>query len=71
MPQTPQNDNSTSRIPLKPSTHDEIREFRNGLKAESYDEAILLLLYLVKGDEDTYLAGKNLREKLEDFRKRE
>lgn len=66
----PMDDNiASSRIPLKPSTHDRLREFRNGLKAESFDEAITLLLDIVVENDDEYMVGKRLRERLQETRK--
>jgi hypothetical protein len=66
----PMDDNiASSRIPLKPSTHDRLREFRNGLKAESFDEAISLLLDIVVENDDEYMVGKRLRERLQETRK--
>ncbi len=64
-----ENNIASSRIPLKPSTHDRLREFRNGLKAESFDEAISLLLDIAVGDDDEYMVGKRLRDRLQETRK--
>lgn len=55
---------ATSRIAVTPATHEQLKEFRNGLNS-SFDDAILLMLKLLIDDgEDPYLAGRRLREKL-------
>lgn len=52
---------ATSRVPVTPTVHNRLREFRNGLNV-SYSEAIALLLDLVLTEqEDDYMAGRRLR----------
>lgn len=52
---------ASSRVPVTPAVHQELKEFRNGL-GSSFDEAIALLLRIVTAGEDAYTAGKKLRE---------
>jgi hypothetical protein len=67
MPESTDNTIASSRVPVTPSTHEELKEFRNGLDA-SFDEAILFLLHLAKGNDDTYLAGKQMRKQFKEFK---
>lgn len=64
------NDNiANDRVPVKRVTHEELKEFRNGLDA-SFDETILFMLHVLKGnEEDTYAAGKKLRARFKEFKK--
>lgn len=54
---------ATNRIPITPELHEELREFRDGLKL-SFSEAIAVLLAEAKQGDDAYTAGKRLRKKL-------
>lgn len=57
-----QNETTTKRVPLTPTTYERLRTFSRGLDA-SYDETINLLLDLViQPGEDPLLAGKRKRE---------
>jgi len=54
---------ATNRIPITPELHEELREFRDGLKV-SFNEAIELMLRELKQEDDAYTAGKKLRQKV-------
>lgn len=58
---------ASSRVPVTPATHQQLKEFRNGLDA-SFDEAIALLLRLAAQGEDVYTAGRRLRDELQNMR---
>ena len=52
---------ATSRLPITPTNHERIKEFRNGLGSD-FDQTIELLLSLAKQPgEDEYSAGKRLK----------
>lgn len=64
---------ATSRMPLTPTNHKRMRQFRNGLTATgetvSFDEAIELLLdQVIQPDEDEFAAGKRLVNRLLELR---
>lgn len=60
-------ENATNRIPVTPSIHERLKEFRSGLNV-SFDEAIELLLHLARReDEGDFEAGKRLRERLNEI----
>lgn len=57
----PDSELATSRVPVTPTVHERLKEFRNGLN-DSFSEAIALLLDMAKQQgEDDYAAGKRLR----------
>jgi hypothetical protein len=68
MPKPADNNIANDRVPVTRATHEELKEFRNGLDA-TFDEAILFLVHLAKGkEEDTYVAAKKLRKQFKDFK---
>lgn len=60
-----ESEKTTNRIPVTPTAHDELRDFRSGLNG-SFSDAILLLLRLARREgEDNFTAGRRFREELE------
>lgn len=59
---------ATSRMPVTPSTHERMKEFKNGLSAEFDDALIVLLDIAVQSGEDEYSAGKRLRDRLKQLK---
>lgn len=55
---------ATSRMPVTPSTHERMKEFKNGLNAEFDDALVVLLDIALQSGEDEYSAGKRLRDRL-------
>ena len=60
---------ATSRVPLRPTTYQELKDFRSGLD-ETFDSAILMLLRSVRRPgEDPFSAGRRLQAELERIQK--
>lgn len=55
----------TSRIPVSPDTHQDMKDFCNGLRATFDDTIQFLLAQHVRGGEDPVIAGSRLREEFE------
>lgn len=60
---TSQSRQATNRLPVTPELHDELSEFKAGLKL-SFNDALAVMLQEVKQGDDAYTAGKKLRQKL-------
>lgn len=60
---------ASGRLPITPTNHERIKEFRNGLGSD-FDQAVELLLSLaLKPGEDEYSAGKRLKPQLKKLKK--
>jgi hypothetical protein len=55
---------ATARVPVKPSTQQRLKDFRNGLDV-SFDEAILILLdTAMRKGENEFEAGRRLQKEI-------